>query len=287
MAEAGETSGSFEHQGCSLSYKVAGGAGPPVVFIQGVGVHGSGWTPQIEMLRSRYRCVVFDNRGIGASQPVGGALSVERMAGDTVAVMSHLGLASAHLVGHSLGGPIALEVALAEPRRVRSLSLLCTVARGSDATRMSGKMLWLGMRSRVGSRAARRRAFLEMVMPPGTLQRDDAQALAARLAPIFGHDLADQPPIVMKQLAALRAYDASARLAGIVDKPTLVVSAVHDPIAPPRFGRALANGIPGARYLEIENASHGLPIHRADVVNTLLDEHLAAAEARWAAAPGR
>jgi pimeloyl-ACP methyl ester carboxylesterase len=79
MAEAAPTTGSFEREGCSLAYSLQG-AGPPVVFIQGVGVHGSGWTPQVETLRSRWLCVSFDNRGIGASQPAGGPLSVERMA---------------------------------------------------------------------------------------------------------------------------------------------------------------------------------------------------------------
>jgi pimeloyl-ACP methyl ester carboxylesterase len=126
-----------------------------------------------------------------------------------------------------------------------------------------------------------------MVMPRAALAREDRDALAARLAPIFGHDLADQPPIVMKQLGALRAYDATDRLARIVNTPTLVVSAVHDPIAPPRCGRALASGIAGARYVEVPDASHGVPIQHAGSVNALLDQHLREAEARRAATSTR
>jgi pimeloyl-ACP methyl ester carboxylesterase len=266
-----------EFRGCSFSFRVDG-AGPPVVFIQGVGVAGSGWRPQVRSLATRFRCLTFDNRGMGESQPVGVRLTVPQMAQDTLWLMDRAGWESAHLVGHSLGGPIALEVALTSPERVRSLSLLCTIARGADATRLSRRMLWLGLRSRLGPRRLRRRAFLEMVMPREALEGVDRDALAEELHPLFGHDLADQPPVTMKQLAALRAYDASARLFQLARTPTLVMSAAHDPIAPPGYGRALAAGIPGARYVEIHDASHGLPIQHAERVNALLEEHLGAAE---------
>ncbi len=171
-------------------------------------------------------------------------------------------------------------MALQRPERVRSLSLLCTVARGSDATRLTARMLWLGLRSRIGTRRARRRAFLEIVMPPELLETVDADALAARLAPLFGHDLAEQPPVAMKQLAALRAYDASSRLGSLAGIPVLVMSAAHDPIAPPRFGKALADGIPGARFVAFSDASHGLPLQLPERVNALLMEHLAASQSR-------
>jgi pimeloyl-ACP methyl ester carboxylesterase len=102
--------------------------------------------------------LTFDNRGMASSQPMGTRITVAQMALDTLELMNHVGWPSAHVVGHSLGGPVALEMALNQPGRVRSLSLLCTVARGRDATRLTGRMLWLGLRSRLGSRSARRRA---------------------------------------------------------------------------------------------------------------------------------
>jgi pimeloyl-ACP methyl ester carboxylesterase len=250
------------------------GQGAPVVFIQGVGVHGRGWAPQIAALRSRFECLAFDNRGMGLSQPPAVPISVEQMASDARALMAYLGWGSAHVVGHSLGGPVALELALSAPQCVRSLSLLCTFARGRDATRLNGRLLWLGLRSRLGSRAARRRAFLEMVMPPGAVDAERAVSLAAELEPLFGHDLAEQPSIAMQQLGALRRYDATPHLSRLADIPTLVMSAAHDPIAPPRFGRALAHGIPGARFVEVSDASHGLPIHHASKVNAFLLDHL-------------
>lgn len=263
----------LEFQGCHLSFDVEG-SGPPVVFIQGVGVHGRGWAPQIDELGARFTCLCFDNRGLGRSQPAGCPITVEQMAADTLALMAHLGWESAHVVGHSLGGPVAIELALREPARVRSLSLLCTIARGRDATRLSWPLLSVGLRSRIGPRPARRRAFLELVMPPGGVPVTEADRLASKLETLFGHDLADQPSVAMRQLGALRRYDATPRLGQLAAIPTLVMSAAHDPIAPPRFGRALAAAIAGARFLEYPHASHGLPIQLAEEVNAALAVHL-------------
>lgn len=264
-----DTDRSVEVHGCRLAFDVEG-RGPPVVFIQGVGVHGRGWMPQVSELGRAFTCLHFDNRGMGRSQPAACAITVERMAEDALALMAHLGWDSAHVVGHSLGGPVAMEMAFRHPSRVRSLSLLCTVARGRDATRLSWRLAWLGVRSRLGPRRARRRAFLGIVMPPALVRRTDADRLAGELADVFGHDLADQPPIAMQQLGALRRYDATARLRELASIPTLVVSAAHDPIAPSRFGRALAAAVPGTRFVEFADASHGLPIQHASAVNGLL-----------------
>lgn len=267
--------------GCRLAYDVRGNdGGEPVLFIQGVGVHGGGWRPQVDVLAADYHCATFDNRGMGLSQPVGDcALTVEQMAEDALAVLRDLGWESAHIVGHSLGGLIALQLALAHRQVVRSLSLLCTFADGRIPTRLTPRMLWVGTRTRIGSRRSRRRAFLELVMPPGTARNGDADALAAKLEPLFGHDLADQPPIVMPQLRATKRCNLTPRLSELAGVPTLVVSATHDPIAPPPAGEQIAAGIPGARHVEFLDASHGLPISHAERVNALLREHLAKAEA--------
>ena len=82
----------------------------------------------------------------------------------------------------------------------------------------------------------------------------------------------------MKQLKAMSRFDAGARLNELASIPTLVVSAVEDRIASRSTGRALATAIPGSRYVEIADAGHGLPIHRAAETNALLDEHWSRAE---------
>ena len=261
------------HQGCHLAYQISG-SGPPVVLIQGVGVHGGAWAPQIGVLRANYECLSFDNRGMGGSQPVGASLTIGQMAEDTLALMDAQGWGSAHLVGHSMGGLIALEVALLARDRIRSLSLLCSFARGRDATKLTPGMLWTGLRTRIGTKAQRRKAFLEIVMPRAALEASDIPKLAAEFAPLFGHDLADQPAVSMKQLSAMGRYDAVPRLHELAGLPTLVVSAEHDRIARPEIGRAVAAAIPGAKFVEIPDASHGVTLHHPHKITALLLDHL-------------
>jgi pimeloyl-ACP methyl ester carboxylesterase len=142
---------------------------------------------------------------------------------------------------------------------------------------MSWDLLVAGLRSRIGPRAARRRAFVELVMPGEYLARVDRASLDVELTDLFGRDLANQPPIVMAQLKAMGRFDAFDRLASLASIPTLVVSASRDRIALPVFGRNLADAIPGSRYVEIEGAGHAVPIHDADRINQLLKDHLALA----------
>lgn len=266
-----------EHRGCRLAYAVRG-HGPPVVLIQGVGVVGNGWDPQVDGLADGYRCLTFDNRGMGASQPVGCPITVGQMAEDARVLMDAQGWDSAHVAGHSLGGLVALHLALTERKRVRSLALLNTFASGRHAAPLTLPMLWLGMRSRIGTRRMRRLAFLRLVMPADALANRDRDALAAELAPLFGHDLGELPPVADAQLKAMRAYTAVPRLGELAGLPTLVVSGCHDPIAPPKAGRVITAGIPGSRYVEVADASHGFPIQFPDRANAMLAEHFAAAD---------
>lgn len=257
----------------TLAYRIEG-EGAPVLFIQGIGVAGSGWTPQVEALRGRFRTAVFDNRGLGGSLPCNGPITVEAMAGDALALMDHLGWASAHVVGHSMGGVIAQQLALDAPKRVRSLSLLCTFLRGKDGARPTPFVIWMSLRTRVGTRRMRRRAFLELILPEADLAAANTDALAERLAPLLGRDLADQPPIVMKQLRALGSHDVSARLGELAGIPTWVASAEQDPIAPPDQGRRLAAAIPGATFQVFADASHAVTLHRPDALNRALEDFL-------------
>jgi pimeloyl-ACP methyl ester carboxylesterase len=273
MAIINHETRAVEYRGCRLVYDVRGD-GPPVLFIQGVGVHGDGWTPQTDVLARRFRCLSFDNRGMGRSQPDGGFISVEQMADDALAILDAEGVESAHVVGHSLGGLVALSVALEARPRVLSLALLCTFADGRAAAPLTLRMMWLGLRTRFGTRRMRRYAFLRLVMSPSAVEGANKKVMAARLAGLFGHDLGEQPPVVSQQLAAMRKYSVADRLGELAGLPTLVMSAAHDPISPPKVSQALADGIPGARHVAFADAAHGLPIQHADRVNALLMEHL-------------
>ena len=274
----------LDHAGYRLAYAVEG-IGSPVLLIQGVGVPGEAWRPQLVALTPRHRCLWYDNRGLGQSQPVPNRMTVPELAGDAHALVTAQGWTSVHVIGHSLGGLIALCLALEHPECVRSLSLLCTFARG----RMAGaslRMAWIGLRTRIGSRRQRRGAFLEILAPPATRAALDPDRFAADLAPSFGHDLADHPAVESAQLSAMRSYDATPHLGRLASIPTLVVSAAHDPIAPPALGQALAAGIPGSRYVLLPDAAHGAPILAADTINALLVSHLTAADQPEARLPG-
>jgi pimeloyl-ACP methyl ester carboxylesterase len=243
-------------------------------MIQGVGLIGNGWLPQVKGLTDRFSVVTFDNRGIGASEITSGKLSIEVMAADALAIMDQEKVDCFHVAGHSMGGVIAQQVALMAPHRVKSLSLLCTFARGKQATRLTLPMLWLGLRCRIGPRVARRNAFLELIVPPAYLRTVNRAQLAKDLEPLFGHDLAEQPPIVMQQLRALSKYDRSGELVRLESIPTIVVSAQQDKIALPEYGRELAGCVHGAHFVEIAQAGHGLPITMAEEVNALLAKFL-------------
>lgn len=262
--------------GATIHYEVEG-SGPPVLLIQGTGIAASGWRRQVEGLRDRFRCAVFDNRGVGRSGPADRSLSVAQMAGDACAVLDALGWQSAHVVGHSLGGLIAQEVALRIPGRVRSLALLCTMRDGRDIARLTAATLWLGLRMFIGTRRMRRMASFASIMPRRLDPGLDRDAMAAEFAEVFGRDLAAQPSVSFRQIRAMAAHVPS-DLGPLATIPTLVVTGDGDQIVRPALGRALAGSISGARHVELADAGHAVILHDAARVNDLLADHFMAAE---------
>ncbi|MEO8428692.1 MAG: alpha/beta hydrolase [Verrucomicrobiota bacterium] len=261
-----------------LYYELSG-YGPPVLLIQGVGVVGECWRPQVNALEKNFQTLLFDNRGIGKSTHCNGPITIEAMAEDARALMDAAGWESAHVIGHSMGGVIAQQLALDCPKRVRSLSLLCTFGRGKDAARLTPWVLWMTLRTRIGTRRMRRRAFLEMLWPAGALEMADTEELATRVAALVGRDLADQPSVLMRQVRALGRHDTLHRLDELAGIPTIVLSAEHDPIALPRYGRMLSESIPGAHFKLMPAASHGVTIEQANHINQMLGRFLGSVEA--------
>ena len=263
-------------RGARVSYSRTG-TGTPVMLIQGVGAIGNAWRPQIEGLRDRFSVISFDNRGIGASTITEGSLSVEAMADDALAILDAEGVDRCHVVGHSMGGLIAMQVALISPRRVKSLSLLCTFPDGRSGARLTRDTFLTGMRSRIGTRTMRRNAFMELVLSDVGLAQSNREQLAKELAELFGRDLAEQPRIIMRQLRAMARFDPKWRLRLLAAVRTMVVSGEKDRIALPSYGRKLAAAIPGSVYLELANAGHAVPVESPALVNRLLVEHMAEA----------
>ena len=112
------------------------GDGPPLLLIQGLGYGRWGWEPIVPGLAARHRVVCFDNRGIGESDKPEGPYTAAQMAGDALQVLDEAGIERAHVLGASLGGMIAQELAVAAPERVDKLVLCCTTPGGPNAVPM-------------------------------------------------------------------------------------------------------------------------------------------------------
>jgi pimeloyl-ACP methyl ester carboxylesterase len=110
-------------------YYVESGHGDPLVLLMGFGGDHLSWGFQLAAFSAKYRVLAFDNRGTGRSSSPPGPYTTRVMADDTVALMDKLGIDAAHVLGVSLGGMIAQELAINHPARVRSLQLHCTAAR--------------------------------------------------------------------------------------------------------------------------------------------------------------
>src|SRR6476619_5356309 len=109
--------------GIDLYYEVQG-EGEPLVLIPATGFSGDVWLPdQVPTLSKSLQVIIFDQRGCGRSSHVEGVYTIDQMGDDTVALLDHLGIQSAHVLGHSMGGRIGISMALDHPRRVRSLIL--------------------------------------------------------------------------------------------------------------------------------------------------------------------
>jgi len=117
----------FENDGRALYYEVHG-EGEPLLCVMGLSADHLAWTLQVPAFSERYRTIVFDNRDVGQSFRAEGPYDVADMAQDTLALADGLGLERFHLLGMSLGGTIAQELALAAPERVLSLTLIVTYA---------------------------------------------------------------------------------------------------------------------------------------------------------------
>jgi aminoacrylate hydrolase len=267
---------SIASSGARIAYERTG-AGPAVILVQGVGVIGRGWTPQVGALSASHTVITIDNRGIGASTAGDAPLTIETMAADVLAVADAERIDRFHLAGHSMGGVIAQQIALTARSRVLTLALLCTFLRGRQGATMSAGLLLAALRARMGTRRMRRHAFLDIILPAGYLAGRDREVICREMGSLFGRDLADSPAILMRQLRAMSRFDASSRLGKLAGLPTLVLSASQDRIALPQYGRALASAIPGAVYVEVPDAGHAVTIHAAAAVNDLLSRHVRAA----------
>jgi pimeloyl-ACP methyl ester carboxylesterase len=228
------------------------GAGEPVLLIHGLGYARWGWEPVLSGLAERFDVVLFDNRGIGGSDAPPGPYTVTEMAADTVQVLDEAGLERAHVVGTSLGGMIAQELALTHPDRVARLVLACTTPGGPKAHPMPQVTVALLAEAATLEPAVALRRFVENALAPATAR--DRPELVER---IMAHRLATaQDPVAWAaQATAGATFDAYDRL-GTLLAPTLVQHGGEDVVVDPGNADLLVSLIGDARLERYPGTGH-------------------------------
>ena len=222
---------------------------PWLVLIQGMGLDRSGWGPVLRRLRRHFRLVLVDNRGFGRSDRPTGSFAVADMAGDVVAVLDAAGIRRAHVLGASLGGMAAQELAIRHPERVDGLVLACTTPGWPFAYPMPlASARLLAGTARLPAEAARLR-HTENALAAGP----DRPELMRRLLAVQGSRPADSAVLSAQAFAGSRY--AGRPLARIRAR-TLVLHGGADAVVDPRNGRLLAARIPGARLVTFPGLGH-------------------------------
>ena len=257
-------------RGLRHHYELSGAGGSPVLLIMGFGFSGKAWRPQVRALERQHRVVWFDNRGIGKSAPVTGPYDIGDLADDAAGLMAHLGWSSAHVVGVSMGGMIAQEVALRHTARVRSLTLIATIAGGTIEKLPTPRGLGLFVRAQTSTGDDRLRTLSKLLYPPGEGPEPGV------VQPGF-----ERPPAratILWQLRAILRHDTRARLSRLAGMPVLVVKPQHDILVRPRHSDELHRAIPGSRLLSFDRAGHAITAQCASELNGHLLAHFAAAD---------
>jgi 3-oxoadipate enol-lactonase len=256
--------------GQRLYYEVHG-EGEPLLCIMGLSADTLGWTLQVPVWSQHYRTIVFDNRDVGQSSYAEGPYEVTDMAADALALADALELEDFHLLGLSMGGAIAQEMALAAPERVRTLTLCVTFGGGGSWGRTQAR-LWSG-RVAGATREDRVDELLLLCLSEATYENADWIAFLRHMLLSNPHP---QPiEAFVRQLEATARHEARDRLPGLT-MPVHVIGGEHDVLLPVWKSRELAELIPGARLTVLEGAAHGVNLERAEEFNAAVLDFLAA-----------
>lgn len=257
--------------GIDLFYNIQGRSeNELLLLIAGFDSDSSTWAAMMRSLVNHYQVLRFDNRGVGQSSAPNSPYSIQQMAVDTAALLDYLSLSKLHVAGHSMGGQIAQELALAYPEKIQSLILLSSWTKGDEK-------------------------FNSLIEMFGDLaQKLDGTLYQRVLFPWLFTNTFYSTPGVMKQLIdlaenypfpptphglyhqsrAILGSDTRDRLADI-HCPTLVVVGKEDLLTPVRFSEQLAQGIPNAELAILEQGGHGFVVESADTVAKVMLDFLA------------
>jgi pimeloyl-ACP methyl ester carboxylesterase len=247
-----------------VHYEVSG-KGDPVLLINGLSAPAVNWALQAKALAPHFTVIVFDNRGVGETDLPGDPVySTGQLADDAAALLEHLEIPRAHVVGASMGGTIAMELALREPRLVRSLALACTWAEG-DARFLHTLESWISLAYRVPIEERYRSVVYPWLFSPEFFAKKENVEQVFQRSVAYPHQT--KPEAIERQGRGIMAWNGTrvARL-GSIRVPTLVVVGKDDILTPPAFSRALARRIRGAKLVVLPGG-HGFFIEQAELFN--------------------
>ena len=249
------------------------GSGPPLLLIMGMSGTRLHWgDPFLDLLHPDFDTIAYNHRGIGASSRVDGPFTIRDLAEDAAGLLDALELETAHVMGISMGGMVAQELALHHPERLRSLTLGCTYSGGPGSSRASPQV-WqaIAEAAAAGDRARAVRLSWEANVSPKFAADDDAYArfeeVLARMRVAI--------PVIMAQAQAVLGHDTSARLQDI-GTPTLVIHGTEDRMIPVENGTMIAGLIPGSRLEVLDGVGHLFFWEQPRRAAELVHEHAAA-----------
>jgi 3-oxoadipate enol-lactonase len=249
--------------------------GEPILMIMGLAASSRLWYRLVPWISRRHRVLLFDNRGTGDSAPVRSRLSMAAMVDDAVAVLDDAGAERAHVIGASMGGMIAQQLALDHPDRVQSLVLACTTPGGRGGMPPWRMLVASALRPMLGSR----RTF--PIVAPVLYASKTRGERPDRLRDDLERRMEDNTSAltVYAQMGAIAGHDTRGRLGELADLPTLVVHGLEDTLIPPDRGRDLAGLIPGARLELIPSCGHILATDAEEATASAILTHLERAAA--------
>ncbi len=250
---------------CSLYY-TRQGQGEPLVLISGYLCDHVYWRAVVANLSKSYQVISFDNRGVGQSTVGAGIVSIQQMAEDTLQLLDQLNLDKVTLVGHSMGGMIAHQLALLAPKRIKHLILYCSRPHITAQSAFTMKT-FLNLHHNSTEPVLNTRLILPWVMSERFF---DNEARVEQLLELTAQNLYPMTPEIQEQhYHALCKHDLRTELANI-SVPTTLLMGSADLLVPPALSHWMAQQIPMARYHLIEGAPHSWHLEQPDAFNQSL-----------------
>ena len=254
----------------NIYYQVEGsGDAPAVIFIGGLSGDHRTWARACDSLKGSFKTICFDNRDSGLSQRAWKPYSILDMAKDTAGLLKSLDIQKAHVVGYSMGGAIAQELAISFPDIVDRLVLIATYDMG-DAR---GQALFRGLA--LLREQLDKEAYVRITMPLIYSHKEyEAHGFIENaIKQLSEDDLFQEVAAYNRQMEATIAFNSRDRLRAI-SCPTLLLFGAEDVITPQRFATEMVNNIEGSRLITFEGAGHGLVYTRMNQVVAITEQFL-------------